>query len=141
MYNVNAYHNLAGWLRDVRSVLGDRTELADSYYYQLRDLLEEVLELIGESDGDEDEGDIGADESDAEDVESTDADVDLEVQRSRDSGNAGTVHRRSRTRSVRKVGGSARVADAVLPDVPSAGKRRRGRATPVARARKRVKRG
>jgi len=61
---MNAYHNLAGWLRDVRAVLGDRTELADSYYWQLNDLLREALQLLEpEDDTDEDptEGDESTD--------------------------------------------------------------------------------
>jgi len=136
---MNAYHNLAGWLRDLRAVLNDRAsyQLADSYYWQLADLLTEMFDDIGDAN----EGDIGDDEPDADDLESTDADVDVVVQRARDSGDAGSVHRRSRTRSVRKVGGSAGMADTLPRDVQA--KRSRGRSgpAPLAGARKGVTRG
>jgi len=137
---MNAYHNLAGWLRDLRAVLNDRAsyDLADSYYWQLCDLLTEMLDDLECNDAIEG---LGPDESDADDLESTDADVDVVVQRSRDSGDAGSVHRRSRTRSVRKVGGSAGMADTLPRDVQASGRSRRGRAAPVAGAGKRVTRG
>jgi len=137
---MNAYHNLAGWLRDLRAVLNDRAsyDLADSYYWQLADLLTEMLddverntEVFGH----------GLDESDADDLESTDADVDVAVRRTRDGGEPGSVHRRSRTRSVRKVGGSAGMADTLPRDVQAKGSRRRGGPAPLAGARKGVTRG
>jgi len=136
---MNAYHNLAGWLRDLRAVLNDRAsyQLADSYYWQLADLLTEMFDDIGDAN----EGDIGDDEPDADDLESTDADVDVVVQRARDSGDAGSVHRRPRTRSVRKVGGSAGVADTLPRDVQTKRSRSRSRPAPLAGARKGVTRG
>lgn len=101
---MNAYHNLAGWLRDVRSVLGDRTELADSYYWQLRDLVEEVLELVGD------------DEPDAEELESEDADTDVADIGQGDGSEPRSDGRRARPRSAAAVGGSPGMGD-VLPRV------------------------
>jgi len=137
---MNAYHNLAGWLRDLRAVLNDRAsyDLADSYYWQLADLLSEMLDDVERNT--EVFGD-GLDESDAEELEPSDDDVDVVDERPRDSGNAGSVHRRSRTRSVRKVGGSAGMADTLPRDVQAKGSRSRSRPAPVAGAGKRVTRG
>jgi len=103
---MNAYHNLAGWLRDVRSVLGDRTELADSYYWQLRDLLEEALDLI-----EEDDDDGGEQSTTSEEVESEDAALDVAVQRSRDSRNAGSLGVAARESRKRPLGWAPALAD------------------------------
>jgi len=119
---VNAYHNLAGWLRDVRSVLGDRTELADSYYWQLRDLLEEVLELVGD------------DVSDSDALEPEDADDDVVVQRPRDSGDAGAQRGGARARRQHPLGGAARMANLLPRDVQEEGRQRRSRTAALAAA-------
>jgi len=118
----NAYYNLAGWLRDVRSVLGDRTELADSYYWQLRDLVEEVLELVD-----------GADESAPDESEPEDAQDELV-----ESDPGGRVvprpaGRRPRAGSKLQLGGSAPVGDPPARDVQEV--RRRGNGDTVTMAR------
>jgi len=94
----NQYHNLGGWLRDVRNVLGDGGyPLADSYYWELRQLIQELL------------ADLGDDVSDAEDLEPSDGDDDVEVLRSHRSGAASSDGSRAGARSEVAMGGAARV--------------------------------
>jgi len=139
----NAYHNLAGWLRDVKSVLTDEGyPLADSYYWELRAVLEQLLDNVPTETVDGDESDIiGDDESDADDVESEDGLADVVVQRPGDRGDASTVRRGPAARRTRKVGGAAGVADPLPRPVPEEGRSRRGRTAGVARAGGGVKRG
>lgn len=103
---MNAYHNLAGWLRDVRAVLGDRTELADSYYWQLRDLVEEILPEL------ESEDDDGGDVTDAEELLGEDADDDVAVLGPRDGLNARAIGTATRAGRARNMGGSPGLGDA-----------------------------
>jgi len=131
----NKYFNLAGWLRDVRAVLNSGDDLAQTYHQQLIDLLEEV------TDGPGDEGDLGDDVADAEDMEPEDADDDVVVQRPRIGSRARALGARPPARSLRPLGGTARVEDPVPRDVQEEGKRSRSRTAPVAGAGKRVKRG
>lgn len=120
----NAYHNLGGWLRDVRSVLGDRTELADSYYWQLRDLLEEALQLCERRD----------DVTVAEDLEPTDDDMELADEQPGGRVQDGAPRGRPRESSASALGGSARMADALPRHVQAARERGEGWTPPVARA-------
>jgi len=142
---MNAYHNLAGWLRDVRAVLnhGDRDDLGATYLAQVCDLLTELtmgvigdeverqLELLGN----------GADEPDAEDVESPDADDDVVVQRSGNGSRPGEIVMRSIPGRKRTMGGAAGVADTLPRDVQKSGRGSASRTPAVAGARKRVSRG
>jgi len=126
--NVNAYHNLAGWLRDVRAVLGDRTELADSYYYQLRDLLEEALDLVGD------------DVSDSEELEPQDADTDVEVLGPGDGGSPRTERGRTDPREHNAMGRAPGMGDPLPRAREETRRRSRSGAPPVAGAGQRVKR-
>lgn len=101
----NAYHNLAGWLRDVRSIYGDRNDLADSYYWTLHDLIVELFPALAVVDGD--------DESAAEELESADDDDDVEDFGPGDSSLPGPNGGGARARREHPLGGSARMADAV----------------------------
>lgn len=113
--NVNAYHNLAGWLRDAKAVLGDRNDLADLYYGELDSI---IVRIVGEYlDAWLDEHLGGDDEPDPEELEPEDADADVPVQRLRDGGELGEDARRTRTRSDRTMGGAARVADPLPRDL------------------------
>jgi len=137
---MNAYHNLAGWLRDTRAVLnhGDRDDLGATYLDQLCDLL---LELTMGAIGDEverqlslrDEGDLGGlDESDAEDLESEDADDDVARGVSRGRSGAGVVRATAAPRSLRTVGGAPGMGDPLPRNLQEEGKPGRGRPAPVA---------
>jgi len=135
----NQYYNLMGWLRDVRGVLGGHDERSESYRVQLLDIVEELTVAVG-IDGFEYD-DVRDDESVSEELEPPDADDDLVVQRPGVGRRARAERRLVGPSRVDKVGGSAGMADEVPRDVPAEGKRRRGRAAPVARARGGVSRG
>jgi len=88
----NQYHNLGGWLRDVRNVLGDEGyPLADSYYWDLRATLQELL---------------GALDDVTEDLEPPHGDDELEVLGPGDSSDAGPERARPRERSSHRVRGT-----------------------------------
>jgi len=143
---VNAYHNLAGWLRDVRGVLnaGPRDDLAATYHDQMVDLL---TELMTESIEDVVEAKqlalpgVGPDESDSEDMESEDADLDAAVQRPRVSSLARKDPSRPLPSGKGKMGGAAGMADPLPRDVQAERSSRRSRPAPVARTGGGVKRG
>lgn len=138
---MNAYHNLAGFLRDLRAILNDRAsyQLADSYYWQLCDLLTEMMADVDI--GDDDESDIGADEPDAEDLVAEDAPPHVDMRRSGDGSLPRTNRRGPESRGLRKVGGAARVEDVLPRPVQEARKGSKRKPAPVAGARKRVSRG
>jgi len=100
----NQYHNLGGWLRDLRNVLGDEGyPLADSYYWELRQLLQELLGELG-----------GDDVTDAEDLEPSDGDDDVDLAGPADGADPGTERSGARSRRSNGVRGPARV-DELLP--------------------------
>lgn len=91
----NAYYNLAGWLRDVRACLNGTDDLGRTYRAQLEDLLDE----------------LGGDESTSDELESEDADADLDSAGPGDSGDAGPVSSGPGSRSQAPLGGPAWMAD------------------------------
>lgn len=114
---MNAYHNLAGWLRDVGAILNDRTDLAISYRWRIIDLLHELLELEAAEYPDEDSDGDGADVTVSEELELEDGDDDVPVRRSRDGGATGTDTTATRTGRSRAVGRTAGMADEVPRDL------------------------
>jgi len=134
---MHEYHNLAGWLRDVRACLNNLrdSDRAGTNLATLHDLLQEVLEMFDDSGSDHDEPD--ADELVGED----DLD-DVDVPGPGDSRGPGALRRRDAPRRVLSVGRFASVGDVLPRDGKEEGSSRRSRPAPVARASKgRVKRG
>jgi len=135
---MNAYHNLAGWLRDARAVLnhGDRDDLGATYLAQLCDL---TVELVMGAIGDEVERqlalpgyDSGPDESDADELESEDGDDGMDDIDTRGRSRASVKRTAAPSRSLRTVGGSPGLGDSLPRNVSEEGKPGRSRPAPVA---------
>jgi len=142
---MNAYHNLAGWLRDVRSALADAqggnvNPMSGAMMAQLNDLIVDIKLMFDDEelddDGDVEDADGGLGEADGVD-ELEDADDDVEVPRSRVSRLARPERASLGHGRTRVVGESATVADDVPPSNPKAGRRGTRRAPAVAAAGKR----
>lgn len=138
---MNAYHNLAGFLRDLRAVLTDirqaRTPdnpLSGTYSVQLYDLLAELDEVFddGESEGIDDE-------SDADDLESADADDGVADAGPGDSGSPGAHGGRLVSRRMRALGRAAGVELPVPHPVSEAELRRESSRATLARTKPRLK--
>lgn len=144
---MNAYHNLAGWLRDVRAALqdtqgGNINPMSGALVAQLNDLLVDIHEMFddGELDGDletADESDVLPDD-DIEDDEHVDDGHDEVVVRRPRIGRLAREERRA-VGSGRSgvVDGPAPVAVPVPPVVQKTGRGRSRKPAPVAGAGKR----
>jgi len=133
---VNAYHNLSGWLRDVRACLDDLrdSDRAGTNLAMLNDLLQEVMEMFDDYRSDDDE-------PEADELVGEDAYDDVDVPGPRDSGGPGTVRRRDAPRRVVPVGRLTSVGDVLPRNLPEEGGSGRSDAARVARTKKGVKRG
>lgn len=139
---MNAYHNLAGWLRDVKAVLNEGNDLANTYRQHLLDLVAELVppECYSGEEAEDEEQDADADgESSADELE--DGDDEVAVRQPGVSRITGAKRRAVGGGSADVVGRLASVASSVPPDVQEGGRRRGGGAQAVARAGKRVSRG
>lgn len=122
----NEYYNLQGWLRDVRAVLTDGNDRALTYRQHLYDLVAELVPL---------EAYGGDDESVSDELESEDADDDLDDLGQGDGSLAGADRMRHRSGRQTPLGRTPRMADMLPRDLHQQEGTAAGDAPAVARAR------
>jgi len=141
---MNAYHNLAGWLRDVKAALADAQSgnvnpMSGAYLAQLNDLSADVALMFDDEESVDVDDDDGDDEPDADELEPADADDGVVVQRPRVSSGTRSHGGRPVSGSMRALGRAPGGELQVPHPVPEAQLRRESSRATLARAKQRVK--